>query len=105
MRIVIITLLILFSNLTFAYDGKATGKLDLLEVSSNYPYSFMVRLVGEPPLCGSSNKTWAYISHDNPNYNAYVSALMATKLSDKEVTVYANHTSQGYCEVIHFHFR
>ncbi len=93
----------LLSISVFSWDGNESGKLGLIEMESGLPYSFRVRLENEPALCGNSNK-WAYVRYDNPNYNAYVSALLAAKMSGKTVAIYANRSTQDYCEIGHLQF-
>lgn len=97
-------LILLFPFCTQAWDGVSSGKIDLIEVEDTAPYSFRIRLVNDPELCGNTNK-WAYVSHDNPNYNAYVSVLLASKMADKAVTIYANEGSQNYCKIGHLQMR
>ncbi|MFL0805623.1 MAG: hypothetical protein K6L81_18060 [Agarilytica sp.] len=104
-KIVLSFWLFIFSGAALSYDGQATGKLDLVEVADAH-YSFRVRLEGEPALCGNANK-WAYINNSDPNYSAYVSSLLAAKMAQKVVTVYASRDthSNAYCKIVHFQFR
>ncbi len=104
MKKLIIGFLFFLSTQVSAWDGSNSGKIDLVEVESGLPYSFRVRLEGEPSLCGNSNK-WAYIRYDSPNYNAYLSVLLAAKMAGKTVTIYTNRSTQDYCEIGHLQFR
>lgn len=99
------SILALFSSVSsFAWDGTANGKIGLIEVETGSAYSFRVWLDNDQALCGNTNK-WAYVSYENPNYQAYVSVLLSAKIAEKQVTIFANRRSQDFCEIGHIQLR
>jgi len=107
MKILIFTislLLLPIHSYGVPFDGSGKGKLGLVEVSGELPYSFMVRLVVEKPMCGPDTSKWAYVSQDDANYNAFVSVILATKLADKTVDIYSEKISPDKCKIVHIGF-
>jgi len=91
--------LLSFSSL--AWDGRVSGKVGNIDVTSGSNYGFRVTLVNGPALCGNDNK-WAYLNDSDSNYQTYVSVLLAAKMADKNVTVYTNRetsSGNGYCHI------
>lgn len=98
-------ILLSVSSYGVPFDGSAKGKLGLVEVSGELPYSFMVRLTdGGAAMCGANTTKWAYVSHDDPNYSAFISVLLATKLADKTVDIYSRNVIGDKCKIVHLGF-
>ena len=53
---------------------------------------------GIPTLCGNTNN-WAYASRFKPNYDGFLSALLAAKMAEKSIILYASIDTSGLCEV------
>lgn len=83
-----------------AWDAATTGLIAGADVTDGPAYAFRIDLQGSPALCGAGSQSWAYVSHDNPNYQSYVGVLLAAKLSGAYVTVYTTRDAgSGYCRI------
>ncbi len=82
------------------WAGTENGEIGLTEVAHEEPWSFRVHLAGLPALCGNANK-WAYIKKSDPNYDVFVSALLAVKFSKGTATLYTTVDSGGRCYLSH----
>ena len=95
--------LIFFSNQAVAWDGVASGKINLIQVTDSENYGLRVSLVNSSALCGNKH-TWAYVNKSTSNYQTYVSVLLAAKMAGKSVTIYANKEKKSgkeYCHIGH----
>ena len=91
----------LSSTASANWDGVTNGKINGIDVTTGQNYGFRVSLVGAPKLCGS-NHGWAYLNQNDSNYQTYVAVLLAAKMADKAVTIFANREStsgSNYCKI------
>lgn len=72
-----------------------TGKILRIETREG---DLRILLEGSPALCGNSTN-WAYASRFKPNYDSFLSVLLAAKMAEKSITLYASADSSGLCEV------
>ena len=92
---------VLFTPLSFAWDGSVSGKISGVDVTGGTNYGFRVYLSGSPAMCGNDHK-WAYINENDSNYQVYVSALLAAKAMNSNVVIYSNRKDgdeNGYCKI------
>ena len=89
---------ILSSASAFAFNVPQ-AKITYIEIQSGENYGFRVYLEGSPAMCDAGTKDWAYINESHSNYNTFVSALLAAKMSQTEVIIYANIRDGGFCEI------
>jgi hypothetical protein len=90
---------VLATSTALAWDGQVTGVIRGADVTDGPAYAFRIDLQGTPQLCGST-ATWAYVDSTNPNYSAYVAAILAAKAAGEQVTVYTTRDSgTGYCKI------
>lgn len=100
MKHLLIFFFITFPCLANAWDGAVNGKVIAVDVTGGSNYGFRIHLKGAPRLCGNDH-TWAFINENDSNYNTYVSALLAAKAAQFNVTVYTNRVGgeNGYCKI------
>jgi len=53
---------------------------------------------GTPALCGNGTN-WAYASRFKPNYDSFLSTLLAAKMAEKGITLYSTVDASGLCEI------
>lgn len=96
--------LVLCASTALSWDGRASGKIGLVEVTSGSNYGFRIYLKeATASLCGNSH-LWAYLNDTDSNYSIYVSTLLAAKAAQQTVTVYSNRKDDkqdGYCHIGH----
>jgi hypothetical protein len=102
-RILFTFSLVLPFNVSASWDGVASGIIDTIQVTSGQNYGFRVSLKGNAKLCGNDH-SWAYLNESDSNYKSYISVLLAAKMADKTVSLYANQeksSGKNYCHIGH----
>lgn len=98
----ILTLILVFAtNFAIAWDGTNRAKVSKLDIApGGDPRTVRVYLEGSLKLCGN-DFTWAYIGENTAGYDAVVSALLAARVSQKPITIYANQNpdDHNYCYI------
>ena len=82
----------------FAWDGSATGQIDLIQGAGAGGMPFRVVLKNAPALCGNT-LTWAYLDDADGNYKTNASILLTAKAAGSAVALYSNRDSNGYCRI------
>ena len=98
MKKFILALLVLSAAPAYSWDGDKSGIIGLIQVTDPGNFGFRVSLKGYAPLCGNDHN-WAYLAKDLPNYQVYVSALLAAKYSQSTVRIYTTKDAAGYCQI------
>ncbi|MGI0118927.1 hypothetical protein [Zooshikella sp. RANM57] len=102
-KIIIAVLVGLFSTITLAdkvWDGTVKGQIEQIDVSSTDDMTFRVILKGVPSMCKNDHR-FAYLkkTDNSPIYDTYVSALLAAKFAQAEVTIYSSKDENGFCRI------
>ncbi|MBU2707438.1 hypothetical protein KCM76_15705 [Zooshikella marina] len=102
-KIIIAILVGLFSTNVMSdhsWDGVVKGQIEQIDVSSTDDMTFRVLLKGVPSMCENSHR-FAYLkkNNDSPVYDTYISALLAAKFAQAEVTIYSTKDEHGYCRI------
>ena len=101
MKCIFIIMMALVSLSAQAWDGTVSGIVSKIDVTSGNNYGFRVYLEDSPKLCSNAN-AWAYINESDSNYQTYVAALLAAKMSQSKVTLYTNWVNgdpDDYCKI------
>ncbi len=88
-----------FSTISQAWDGVATGYVSLIQITAAENYGFRVSYEDGSIFCNGF--AWAYLNKSNSNYETYISAILAAKLSRTQITVHVTKDSNGYCNIGH----
>jgi hypothetical protein len=94
----VVSLIGLSSSTAFAWDGLASGQIDIIQGTGAGNMPFRVTLKGSPTLCGNSN-AWGYLSDVDSNYKTNAALLMSAKAQGSTVALYSVRDSQGYCQI------
>lgn len=86
-----------------AWDGNRNGEVGRIQITAANNYGFRVSLVGLPELCGSDTADWAYVPHDDTNYQSYLSTLLAAKFAKTEVYLFTTKDANSYCKIGHIY--
>jgi len=91
---------VLLSSPVFSWDGVVEGKISRLDVSNGDVAGYRVMLKNVSSMC-TRGWDWAYLNHNDTNYNAFISTLLAAKVSGTTVKIHSNHdaSSQQYCHI------
>jgi hypothetical protein len=90
-----------FADNSFSFDAATTGNIYRIEVTDGNNYGLRVALKNLPKLCGNDHN-WAYLNDTDSNYKTYVSILLAAKMADKPVTIFASKetvSGNAYCHI------
>jgi hypothetical protein len=88
---------LILSSPSYAWDGAVSGKIIEVHVTAGENYDFRIYL-DSGAMCGNVH-AWAYVNKSNPNYEAYVSTITYAFASGRNVTVYSNRDTNGYCKI------
>jgi len=98
MKIVLLLVSLVLSNVALAWDGITPGTISRIDVAAGDSQGFRVYLDGSPTLCGNS-ATWGYLNENDSNYQTFVGTLLSAKVTQSNVTIYANLQSNSYCKI------
>ena len=75
-----------------AYDGEVIGIVDIVIIKANLAdQSLGITLEGSPPLCGTGTHYTTYLSNQNTNFGAVVSAALSAKHTSTPVRLVSDY--------------
>lgn len=88
----------LLPTIAEAWDGVTSGRITQIDMTGPLNYDTRIHLGGQS-MCGIGSPDWAYLNHDHGNYQAMVGLLLTAWSIGREVGVYTNKDSAGYCQI------
>lgn len=85
----------MFVNCASAWDLVA-GKILRVEIREG---DMRILLEGTPVLCGTSGVNWSYASRFKPNYDSFLSVILAAQMAGKSISLYSAVDSSNLCEI------
>ena len=101
MKNIILFISVLFSVNAISWDGVASGKVEVIDITAESNLGFRVTLIASNNefVTQCNSLTWAYLNKSSSNYQAYVSVLLAAKMAQTATTIYTTEDANGFCHI------